>query len=72
MYIPHFIISALKHLMKRVLEKLTGTDVAVDDEEEEEEAEPTSAPLHKSAHCSLGTLCDWYHTKTKVRMDGVG
>ncbi|XP_035023735.2 origin recognition complex subunit 3 isoform X3 [Hippoglossus stenolepis] len=60
----------LKHLMKRVLEKLTGTDVAVDDEEEEEEAEQTSAPLHKSAHCSLSTLCDWYNTKTKKSSGG--
>lgn len=51
--------------MKRVLERLMGTDVTVDDEEEEE-AEQTSTPLHKSVHCSLSTLCDWYKTKTKV------
>lgn len=66
----HFccIIPALKHLMKRVLERLMDTVVTVDDEEEEgEEAEQTSAQLHKSVHCSLGTLCDWYNTKTKVR-----
>ncbi|XP_049918029.1 origin recognition complex subunit 3 isoform X1 [Epinephelus moara] len=55
---------ALKHLMKRVLERLMDTVVSVDDEEEEE-AEPTSAQLHKSVHCSLSTLCDWYNTKTK-------
>ncbi|XP_053290337.1 origin recognition complex subunit 3 isoform X1 [Pleuronectes platessa] len=60
----------LKHLMKRVLEKLTGTDVAVDDDEEEEEAEQTSAPLLKGAHCSLGTLCDWYNTKRKKSSGG--
>ncbi|KAE8289973.1 Zinc finger protein 292 [Larimichthys crocea] len=53
---------ALKHLMKRVLERLMGTVVTVDDEEEEE-AEQTQ--LHKSVHCSLNTLCDWYNTKTK-------
>lgn len=56
-------MSALKHLMKRVLERLMGTVVTVDDEEEEE-AEQTQ--LHKSVHCSLNTLCDWYNTKTKV------
>ncbi|KAM8737396.1 origin recognition complex subunit 3 isoform 1-T1 [Acanthopagrus schlegelii] len=55
---------ALKHLMKRVLERLMDTVVTVDDEEEEE-AEQTSAQLHKSVHCSLSTLCDWYNTKTK-------
>ena len=60
-----FIISALKHLMKRVLERLMDTVVTVDDEEEEE-AEQTSTQLHKSVHCSLSTLCDWYNTKTKV------
>uniref|UniRef100_A0A8D3CM33 Origin recognition complex subunit 3 n=1 Tax=Scophthalmus maximus TaxID=52904 RepID=A0A8D3CM33_SCOMX len=60
----------LKHLMKRVLERLTGT--AVDDEEEEEEgAEQTSTPLHKSSHCSLSTLCDWYNAKARVRLEGV-
>uniref|UniRef100_A0A4W6F624 Origin recognition complex subunit 3 n=1 Tax=Lates calcarifer TaxID=8187 RepID=A0A4W6F624_LATCA len=61
---------ALKHLMKRVLERLMDTVVTVDDEEEEgeeaEQTEQTSAQLHKSVHCSLGTLCDWYNTKTKV------
>uniref|UniRef100_A0A671U2Q6 Origin recognition complex subunit 3 n=1 Tax=Sparus aurata TaxID=8175 RepID=A0A671U2Q6_SPAAU len=53
-----------KGLEYRVLERLMGTDVTVDDEEEEE-AEQTSTPLHKSVHCSLSTLCDWYKTKTK-------
>ncbi|KAK5916875.1 hypothetical protein CgunFtcFv8_011814 [Champsocephalus gunnari] len=55
---------ALKHLIKRVLERLLGTDVTVDDDEEEE-TEQTSAPLHKSVHCSLSTLCDWYTMNTK-------
>ncbi|XP_022606207.1 origin recognition complex subunit 3 isoform X1 [Seriola dumerili] len=62
---------ALKHLMKRVLERLMGTVVAVDDEEEAEEAaEQTSAQLHKSVHCSLSTLCDWYNTKTRKSSTG--
>ncbi|XP_042356988.1 origin recognition complex subunit 3 [Plectropomus leopardus] len=55
---------ALKHLMKRVLERLMDAVVTVDDEDEEE-AEQSSAQLHKSVHCSLSTLCDWYSTKTK-------
>lgn len=65
LYIVCFIVSALKHLMKMVLERLMDTVVSVDDDEEEE-AEQTSAQLHKSVHCSLSTLCDWYNSKTKV------
>lgn len=43
------------------------TNVVVDDDDdEEEEADQTSGHLHQSVHCSLGTLCDWYNTKTKV------
>ncbi|KAM9842621.1 origin recognition complex subunit 3 isoform 1-T1 [Aulostomus maculatus] len=56
---------ALKHLMKRVLERLMGAAVTVEDEDDVEEAEQNSTPLHKSVHCSLSTLCDWYITKTK-------
>uniref|UniRef100_A0A3B5L0Q5 Origin recognition complex subunit 3 n=1 Tax=Xiphophorus couchianus TaxID=32473 RepID=A0A3B5L0Q5_9TELE len=59
---------ALKHLMKRVLERLM--DAVVDDEEEEEEEEEiqhSGALLHKSVHCSLRALCDWYCSKTKKR-----
>uniref|UniRef100_A0A8D0A1M3 Origin recognition complex subunit 3 n=1 Tax=Sander lucioperca TaxID=283035 RepID=A0A8D0A1M3_SANLU len=53
----------------QVLERLMGTVVTVDDEEEEE-AEQTSAQHHKSVHCSLSTLCDWYNTKTKKSNTG--
>ncbi|XP_068195277.1 origin recognition complex subunit 3 isoform X2 [Antennarius striatus] len=60
---------ALKHLMKRVLERLMGTTV-VDDDEEEEEAEQNSALLHKNVYCSLSTLCDWYDSKTKKSRTG--
>uniref|UniRef100_A0A3P8TWZ5 Origin recognition complex subunit 3 n=1 Tax=Amphiprion percula TaxID=161767 RepID=A0A3P8TWZ5_AMPPE len=52
---------ALKHLMKRVLERLM--DTVVDDDEEE--TEHTSTQLHKRVNCSLSALCDWYITKTK-------
>ncbi|XP_029349133.1 origin recognition complex subunit 3 isoform X2 [Echeneis naucrates] len=62
---------ALKHLMKRVLERLMGAVVSVDDEEQAEEtAEQTIAQLHKSAHCSLSTLCDWYSTRTRKSSTG--
>ncbi|XP_035530276.1 origin recognition complex subunit 3 [Morone saxatilis] len=61
---------ALKHLMKRVLERLMDTIVTVDDDEEEEETEQTSTQLHKSVHCSLSTLCDWYNTKTMKSKTG--
>uniref|UniRef100_A0A8C4DCW6 Origin recognition complex subunit 3 n=1 Tax=Dicentrarchus labrax TaxID=13489 RepID=A0A8C4DCW6_DICLA len=60
---------ALKHLMKRVLERLMDTVVTVDDEEEEE-TEQTSTQLHKSVHCSLSTLCDWYNAKTMKSKTG--
>ncbi|KAM4543237.1 origin recognition complex subunit 3 [Odontesthes bonariensis] len=57
--------AALKHLMKKVLERLMDTVVAVDDDEEETEQ------LHKSVHCSLGALCDWYTSKiTKSNTPG--
>ncbi|XP_068582459.1 origin recognition complex subunit 3 isoform X2 [Cebidichthys violaceus] len=61
---------ALKHLMKRVLERLMDTVVTVDDEEEEEEEEQTSARLNSGMHCSLGTLCAWYNTNTKKSNTG--
>uniref|UniRef100_A0A667WW61 Origin recognition complex subunit 3 n=1 Tax=Myripristis murdjan TaxID=586833 RepID=A0A667WW61_9TELE len=63
---------ALKHLMQRVLERLMGTVVSVDEEEEgDEEAEHASTQLHnKRVHCSLGTLCDWYKSKTKRSNNG--
>ncbi|XP_068436671.1 origin recognition complex subunit 3 isoform X2 [Clinocottus analis] len=60
---------ALKHLMKRVLERLMDTVVTVDDEEEED-AEQTSAQLNKSVHCSLSTLSAWYNAKTKKSNTG--
>ncbi|XP_076021760.1 origin recognition complex subunit 3 [Genypterus blacodes] len=57
---------ALKHLMQKVLERLMGTVVSVDDEDDEEaEQHPTSPQLHKSMHCSLSVLRDWYTIKAK-------
>lgn len=58
---PVWILSVLKHLMKKVLERLMGT--VLDDGDEDEEADNASA---QSVHCSLSKLCDWYDSKTKV------
>lgn len=52
--------------MKQVLERVMGG--AVDDDEEEEEAEQNSTQVHKSVHCSLSILSDWYNSKTKVTL----
>lgn len=54
--------------MKRVLERLMDTDVTVDDDDEEEETKQTNNQQHSSVHCFLGTLCDWYSSQTKVRL----
>lgn len=56
---------ALKHLMKRVLERLMGGVVEDVDDDEEEEVEKTGAQIHKSVHCSFSILCDWYISTTK-------
>ncbi|XP_063040175.1 origin recognition complex subunit 3 [Engraulis encrasicolus] len=57
--------AALKHLMQKVLERLMGVDVAMDDDEEEDGGQ-RSAPTHqKRVHCSLGSLCEWYNSVTK-------
>uniref|UniRef100_A0A673CS56 Origin recognition complex subunit 3 n=1 Tax=Sphaeramia orbicularis TaxID=375764 RepID=A0A673CS56_9TELE len=55
--------------LRRVLERLMGTTVTVDDDEEEE-PEQTSTETHKSMHCSLGILCDWYKSKTRKSSTG--
>ncbi|XP_016890719.1 origin recognition complex subunit 3 isoform X2 [Cynoglossus semilaevis] len=61
--------ATLKHLMKKVLEKLTGA-VVDEEDDDEEETEQMSAQLHRSAHCSFSTLCDWYNTKTRKSSSG--
>ncbi|CAF88100.1 unnamed protein product, partial [Tetraodon nigroviridis] len=62
---------ALKHLMKRVLERLMDTVVAVDDDDDEEEGEDKQTiNHHTSVHCSLATLCDWYSSQTKKSSSG--
>ncbi|KAL2098778.1 hypothetical protein ACEWY4_005258 [Coilia grayii] len=56
--------AALKHLMQKVLERLMGVDVTMDDDEEDggQHIAPTH---HKRVHCSLSSLCDWYHSVSK-------
>ena len=44
------------------------TVVTVDDDDEEGEAKQANNHLHSSVHCSLGALCDWYSSQTKVRL----
>ncbi|CAL8273131.1 unnamed protein product [Merluccius merluccius] len=56
---------ALKNLMQRVLERLMGTAVSVDEEEDEAEQPGGTQPRQKGAHCTLATLCEWYECKTK-------
>ncbi|XP_057715132.1 origin recognition complex subunit 3 [Corythoichthys intestinalis] len=61
--------AALKHLMKRVLERLMDTVVAADDDEDGEEEEvalqQSTTPVRRSVHCSLSVLCEWYNAQTK-------
>lgn len=47
------------------------TVVTVDDDDEEEEAKQTNNQQHTSVLCSLGTLCDWYSSQTKVRLQSM-
>ncbi|XP_068608538.1 origin recognition complex subunit 3 [Brachionichthys hirsutus] len=64
---------ALKHLMKRVLERLMGAAVDDDDDEDEEAVEPNRDQLRNKVYCSLATLCDWYDSKTKKsKTDALG
>lgn len=39
-----------------------------DDDVEEWEAKQTNNQQRSGVHCSLGTLCDWYSSQTKVRL----
>lgn len=61
-----WIFPALKHLMKKVLERLMGTALDDDDDDEEEEAAAADNGRAQSVHCTLSRLCDWYNSKTKV------
>uniref|UniRef100_A0A8C7CJ29 C2H2-type domain-containing protein n=1 Tax=Oncorhynchus kisutch TaxID=8019 RepID=A0A8C7CJ29_ONCKI len=60
--------TALNHMLQRVLERLMGTSVSVDNEEEPEQC--STNVNQKRVHCSLITLCNWYKTVTKKAASG--
>ncbi|KAG5857220.1 origin recognition complex subunit 3 isoform X1 [Anguilla anguilla] len=51
--------AAVKYLLQKVLQRLTGVSVDKDEEETSTDLPPNSA------HCSLRSLCDWYKTVCK-------
>ncbi|XP_027028389.1 origin recognition complex subunit 3 isoform X1 [Tachysurus fulvidraco] len=55
--------AALKNLMQRILERLMGAGVSVEDEEEDSSM---SLPK-KRVSCSMSALCQWYKTVIKKR-----
>lgn len=55
--------TALKNLMQRVLERLMGVEVLL----EEDEQDPGMSVARKRVSCSIGSLCQWYKTVVKVR-----
>ncbi|KAL4623974.1 origin recognition complex subunit 3 [Arapaima gigas] len=57
---------ALKQLMQKVLQRLMGTNITVDEDEAETELGVHNNELpQKRVNCSLDALCDWYRTATK-------
>lgn len=44
----------------------TVVTVDDDDDDDEGEAKQTNNQQHTSVHCSIGSLCDWYSSQTKV------
>lgn len=60
---PSCVHTALKNLMQRVLERLMGTDISVEDDEDD----PSISLPQKRISCSMSALCHWYKTVTKVR-----
>ncbi|KAJ8399467.1 hypothetical protein AAFF_G00411790 [Aldrovandia affinis] len=50
--------AAVKHLLQKVLQRLMGINVSVDEDEEEASA---NVPQNRMP-CSPSTLCDWYKT----------
>ncbi|GAA6109280.1 origin recognition complex subunit 3 isoform X1 [Tachysurus ichikawai] len=55
--------AALKNLMQRILERLMGAGVSVEDEEDDSSM---SLPK-KRVSCSMSALCQWYKTVIKKR-----
>ncbi|KAJ7989201.1 hypothetical protein DPEC_G00317050 [Dallia pectoralis] len=62
--------SAVKELMQKVLERLMGTSVTVNDDDQGETEHCTTSIGQKRVHCSLKTLSDWYKTVTEKAYSG--
>ncbi|XP_053365706.1 origin recognition complex subunit 3 isoform X1 [Clarias gariepinus] len=54
--------AALKNLMQRVLERLMGAGVSVDNDDEDDS---NMTLPQKRVSCSMNALCQWYKTVTK-------
>lgn len=59
---PSCVHTALKSLMQKVLERLMGAGVSVEDDEED----ASMSLSQKRVSCSMTALCQWYKTVTKV------
>lgn len=57
------LLTAVKLLIKKLLEQLMGKGVSVDEEQEDETA------LLQRTPCTISALCQWYKTVTKVGED---
>uniref|UniRef100_A0A8C9W168 Origin recognition complex subunit 3 n=1 Tax=Scleropages formosus TaxID=113540 RepID=A0A8C9W168_SCLFO len=58
--------TAMKQLMQKVLQRLMGTNVMVDEDEAEADLGfHTRDCPQKRVNCSLSALCDWYQSATK-------
>uniref|UniRef100_A0A6Q2YII0 Origin recognition complex subunit 3 n=1 Tax=Esox lucius TaxID=8010 RepID=A0A6Q2YII0_ESOLU len=57
--------AALKNLIQKVLERLMGAGVWVNDEDQCEPEQGSTSVNLKRVHCSLKTLHDWYKTVTE-------
>lgn len=60
---PCYFLTAVKHLIQKVLEQLMGKGVSVDEEQEDD-----TAVLHRT-QCTISALCQWYKTAAKVGED---
>ncbi|XP_072315058.1 origin recognition complex subunit 3 [Eucyclogobius newberryi] len=54
---------ALKHALKRVLERVTDGAVDDDDNEADDDEHAPHVVGGKGARCSVGALCDWYDAR---------
>ncbi|XP_028843176.1 origin recognition complex subunit 3 isoform X2 [Denticeps clupeoides] len=57
--------TALKHLMQKVLERIMGVDVPLNEEDEGQSGSCSVPGNRKRARCSLSSLCEWYQMAVK-------